>query len=386
MQDMDITTDNTKIPPFFILGPSKARKQRGSDWRVSSSKFDSFRHPKFITDASVNRFFTLVKKLSDTRTQYSNVYLATRNDVSGDDSVLDDIPEGTEVAVKIHKNCDHDDALESKLVESTAVEVGMLLYLASPKIVIPMLVSFRDETHASIVMPVAFADMWDVCTRSPEFREGCDWIGPVFLKCFDILTYLHLSGVMHRDIKPDNLLLMDKADPKSMCIADFGLSRIIIAPDKEKLRLTNMVYTSCYRDPLVMMSPPYSYSFGSDMFAMAITMLDILLGDRMLFESNDDNDQNLTTSFHFYTCMGMFQDAKKIGDYDETKHSKRKVHLATKIRKVEYTLVRSVFKTFGTEAPARAAEFMAMIRDMISLTKDRPDPVLLKIRCHKLFN
>jgi serine/threonine protein kinase len=41
------------------------------------------------------------------------------------------------------------------------------------------------------------------------------------------IAYLHDNGVVHRDLKPENLLLRDKNDATRVCIADFGLSKIV---------------------------------------------------------------------------------------------------------------------------------------------------------------
>jgi len=44
-------------------------------------------------------------------------------------------------------------------------------------------------------------------------------------------NFLHSTGVMHRDIKPGNIL-MDKECQVKYC--DFGLSRCVVQPTKEE--------------------------------------------------------------------------------------------------------------------------------------------------------
>ena len=52
---------------------------------------------------------------------------------------------------------------------------------------------------------------------NPETAIGCT------LKLLDVIEYCHSQGVVHRDIKPDNIMLRD-GDPLKPVLIDFGLS------------------------------------------------------------------------------------------------------------------------------------------------------------------
>jgi len=64
------------------------------------------------------------------------------------------------------------------------------------------------------------------------------------------LEYMHSAGVIHRDLKPDNILV--NAQNCRIKITDFGLARGVLKEDNEKL--TEYVVTRWYRAPEVMCS------------------------------------------------------------------------------------------------------------------------------------
>ena len=68
------------------------------------------------------------------------------------------------------------------------------------------------------------------------------------LHLFDGLSYVHSLGILHRDIKPPNLLINTAERPLApgaLKIADFGLARAVV-PDAV---LDNIAYTLYYRPP-----------------------------------------------------------------------------------------------------------------------------------------
>ena len=76
------------------------------------------------------------------------------------------------------------------------------------------------------------------------------------------MKYIHSAGVIHRDLKPGNLLVNADCELK---ICDFGLARGFDAePDENVTHLTEYVATRWYRAPEIMLAYRYTHpSFNS---------------------------------------------------------------------------------------------------------------------------
>jgi hypothetical protein len=88
----------------------------------------------------------------------------------------------------------------------------------------------------------------------------------------DVLAYLHGQGVVHRDVKPSNLLL-DAQD--AVRLADLGLARPL--EDVQDLTRTNMsVGTPAYMSPEQVRGEPPAPA--SDLYGLGITLYQLLTG------------------------------------------------------------------------------------------------------------
>ncbi len=102
-------------------------------------------------------------------------------------------------------------------------------------------------------LPDTFADL---------IRDNNIMITPSHTKAFLIATlrgleYLHKNFVLHRDLKPDNLLIDIQGVVK---LGDFGLAKAFGSPSRE---LTHQVVTRWYRCPELMFGAR-QYSTGTD--------------------------------------------------------------------------------------------------------------------------
>ena len=83
------------------------------------------------------------------------------------------------------------------------------------------------------------------------------------------LKYIHSANVLHRDLKPGNLLVNADCELK---ICDFGLARgFSMDPEENAGYMTEYVATRWYRAPEIMLSFQ-SYTKASKCFATLIIM------------------------------------------------------------------------------------------------------------------
>jgi serine/threonine-protein kinase len=95
------------------------------------------------------------------------------------------------------------------------------------------------------------------------------------------LDYAHQQGLLHRDVKPANVLLDSKA--QRIFLADFGIARLI--DDPAGLTATNMaVGTMAYAAPEQLRGEPLDGR--TDQYALACTAFDLLTGAPPYVDSN----------------------------------------------------------------------------------------------------
>jgi len=120
------------------------------------------------------------------------------------------------------------------------------------------------------------------------------------------LKYIHSSNILHRDIKPGNLLVNSNCILK---ICDFGLARVW--EQSEQGHLTHEVVTQYYRAPELLMGAR-RYTASVDVWSVGCIFAE-LLGRRILFQAQGPIEQlNLiidllgtpTLSQMKYACEG----------------------------------------------------------------------------------
>jgi len=136
---------------------------------------------------------------------------------------------------------------------------------------------FEDAEFYYIVMPKAFGgDVRAACGLFGTEQYTATWLTAVSGQLFDALYYLFgKCKLVHRDIKPDNLLFLDEAR-QSVCIADFDMA--VVAGSEGYVKCSGASGTAGYLAPECLRE--FRYSASSDIFAMAVAIVVVISGER----------------------------------------------------------------------------------------------------------
>jgi eukaryotic-like serine/threonine-protein kinase len=92
----------------------------------------------------------------------------------------------------------------------------------------------------------------------------------------DALGYAHAHGIVHRDVKPENILLTDGPDGHAL-LADFGIARVLGSIGPERLTESGLVLgTPCYMSPE--QASGQDVDGRSDVYALGCVVYEMLAG------------------------------------------------------------------------------------------------------------
>jgi serine/threonine-protein kinase len=118
-----------------------------------------------------------------------------------------------------------------------------------------------------------------------ESRLGVDIALPVFASVAEALVAAHAGGVLHRDLKPDNIFLVgEPGEPYGVKVVDFGLA---------KLRDATITAAGTAIGTAAFMSPEQCVAdeadARSDVYGLGMTMFQVLTGS-LPFEADAPED------------------------------------------------------------------------------------------------
>ncbi|HEX4446368.1 MAG TPA: serine/threonine-protein kinase [Polyangiaceae bacterium] len=187
------------------------------------------------------------------------------------------ISDGLPVAIKLLRVAAAHDAVASDRLRREAEALGLAWH--------PNVVEVIDHGHlpdgtAYLVMELLPGESLATRLRNRGRLTPRELL-PIALQMCDALAAVHAAGVVHRDVKPSNILLAvdrdDPAGPERVKLLDFGIARV----EWEETRITNTggpLGTPGY------MSPEQETGEGeidgrSDLFGLGAVLFECLVGE-----------------------------------------------------------------------------------------------------------
>ena len=120
---------------------------------------------------------------------------------------------------------------------------------------------------------------------------------PLFIQICDGLSYIHSQGIVHRDVKPSNVMIVDR--DKTTKVIDFGIAKSIKSDGLDAQKLTQagaFVGSLAYASPEQIRSE--NIDERSDIYSFGCLMYEVLAGTKP-FRGNSDfelSHQHLSTT------------------------------------------------------------------------------------------
>mmetsp|Transcript_66915 Transcript_66915/g.189862 ORF Transcript_66915/g.189862 Transcript_66915/m.189862 type:complete len:345 (+) Transcript_66915:69-1103(+) len=188
---------------------------------------------------------------------------------------------------------------EDEGVPSTALrEISLLQDLDHPNVV-RLHDVFSGPTSLHLVFECLDMDLRMHLKRSG--RMGGDTLRSASRQCFAGLEFCHALRILHRDLKPQNVLVCLRSgttgsseDPR-LVLADFGLARVFSVP----LRVyTHEVVTLWYRAPEILLGQPW-YGPSMDIWSLGCIVAEMATSQPLF-----PGDSEIDTIFKIFRCLG----------------------------------------------------------------------------------
>jgi serine/threonine-protein kinase len=131
-----------------------------------------------------------------------------------------------------------------------------------------------DQNAIALVMELVNGDdLRRIIQRGrPDTRRAVSLLAQVA----HALAYVHAAGVLHRDVKPENILVTRRAGQPCALLSDFGLAWV--AGARQLTRSTQLLGTPAYLAPELLAGRPYGPAV--DVYALGVTGYELLTGRR----------------------------------------------------------------------------------------------------------
>uniref|UniRef100_A0A0G4IEY6 non-specific serine/threonine protein kinase n=1 Tax=Chromera velia CCMP2878 TaxID=1169474 RepID=A0A0G4IEY6_9ALVE len=154
-----------------------------------------------------------------------------------------------------------------KDLENLRQEIAILKRLQHPNI-IKLLDSFETPTDFCVVTEFAQGELFEIFQDEEKFPES--QVRLIAQQLVRALHYLHSNRVIHRDMKPQNILI---GTHRAVKLCDFGFAR---AMSCNTMVLHSIKGTPLYMAPELVTEQPYNHN--ADLWSLGIILYELFMG------------------------------------------------------------------------------------------------------------
>lgn len=183
----------------------------------------------------------------------------------------------TPVAVKVLDLRDADPEIAADMARRFRTEATLIAKLRHPSIVEVSDFGVADDGRSYIVMEFLEgkdleSEIW---SSAPIAMERIEW---VMDQVCDALSWTHEHGVIHRDVKPANIMLTRLGGEECVKLLDFGVAKILAEGPSLASQANIVVGTPEYMAPEQIQPNIGPVGPATDIYALAITVYEMLAG------------------------------------------------------------------------------------------------------------
>ena len=148
-------------------------------------------------------------------------------------------------------------------------EIKIMQKLRNNKKIVKLLEAFENEKYFFIIMEnVIGGNLFNAINKMNKLSEAIS--RNIFKQLIEAIKYIHSKGIVHRDIKPDNILLNLNNNIK---LCDFGVSKEI----KKGQLISDSCGTPAFIAPEILLDEPYD-PYKTDIWSSGVVLYVMISG------------------------------------------------------------------------------------------------------------
>ena len=185
---------------------------------------------------------------------------------------------GKDVALKLYNVDENVPEAEARTRRKLFFNEAYLVGKLNHPNVLPIYDAGEDGAHCYVVMEyMRGAQPLTVFCRNETLLPVRKVVEVIF-KCAKALDYAHRNGLIHRDIKPGNIMFTPDGDVR---IVDFGVAQMA---GNEEQQIKGLVGSPSYMAPEQMRHAPATVQ--TDLYSLGVVMYELLTGKRPYYGEN----------------------------------------------------------------------------------------------------